>query len=174
MKAHSCSSVQGGNSLSADFVIRFASTAECSASLGRKADTYLTRPRNDWVCVAFLGLGHERILLTFLLSGSIPFPCHIPYLTSNLSSPTPTFRTYLQPLLRCYLYFTSSYPFVAMQPPLLFLSISTSFYYSLFPYCLLLSLLPTCILTCNIRPLLSLLSMSQFHAMTLCSLRIYK
>src|ERR1700678_4384699 len=86
--------------------------------------------------------------------------CHIPYLTSNLSSPTPTFRTYLRPLLRCYLYFTSSYPFVAMQPPLLFLSISTSFYCSLFPYCPLLSSLPTCILTCNIRPLLSLLSMT--------------
>src|SRR5580692_6474752 len=86
--------------------------------------------------------------------------CHIPYLTSNLSSPTPTFRTYLRPLLRRYLYFTSSYPFVAMQPPLLFLSISTSFYCSLFSYCPLLSSLPTCILTCNIRPLLSLLSMT--------------
>src|ERR1700678_2807664 len=86
--------------------------------------------------------------------------CHIPYLTSNLSSPTPTFRTYLRPLLRRYLYFTSSYPFVDMQPPLLFLSISTSFYCSLFSYCPLLSSLPTCILTCNIRPLLSLLSIT--------------
>src|SRR6202522_3903950 len=28
--------------------------------------------------------------------------CHIPYLTSNTSSPTPTFRTYLRPLLRRY------------------------------------------------------------------------
>src|ERR1700678_1885522 len=86
--------------------------------------------------------------------------CHIPYLMSNLSSPTPTFRTYLRPLLRRYLYFTSSYPFVAMQPALLFLSISTSFYCSLFLYCPLLSSLPTCILTCNIRLLLSLLSMT--------------
>src|SRR5271168_317723 len=89
--------------------------------------------------------------------------CHIPYLTSNPSSPTPTFWTYLRPLLRRYFNSTSSYPFVAMQPPLLFLSISTS------SYCPLLSPVPllspivsipcyilTCILTCNICALLSL------------------
>src|ERR1700678_88761 len=46
--------------------------------------------------------------------------CHISYLTSSLSNPTPTFRTYFQPLLRRYLNSTSCYPFVAMQPPLLF------------------------------------------------------
>src|ERR1700678_1921220 len=46
--------------------------------------------------------------------------CHISYLTSSLSSPTPTFRTYLRPLLRRYLDSTSYYPFIAMQPPLLF------------------------------------------------------
>src|ERR1700678_4326134 len=86
--------------------------------------------------------------------------CHILYLTSNPSSPTPTVQTYLRPLLRRYFNSTSSYCFVAMQPPLLFLSISTSSYCSLFPYCPLLSLLPTCILTCNIRPLLFLLSVS--------------
>src|SRR5271168_1794662 len=71
-KARSCLGVQGGNALSADLVIRSASAVKCSASLGRKADTYLTRPRKERVCVAFLGRGHERILSTFLLSGSMP------------------------------------------------------------------------------------------------------
>src|SRR5271168_4001928 len=71
-KAHSCSGVQGGNTLSADLFIRSARTAEWSASLGRKEDTYLTSPRKERVCVEFLGRGHERIFSTFLLSGSMP------------------------------------------------------------------------------------------------------
>src|ERR1700678_2338445 len=61
---------------------------------------------------------------------------------SNTSSPTPTFRTYLRPLLRRYSTLVLLTPFVAMQPPLLFLSISTSSYCPLLspvPYCPLLS-----------------------------------
>src|ERR1700678_1412431 len=57
-----------------------------------------------------LGFLHMSTLLAFLLINSskllryqsiLEF-CHIPYLTSSTSSPTPTFRTYLRPLLRRY------------------------------------------------------------------------
>src|ERR1700678_3950194 len=101
---------------------------------------------------------------TTSMSNMLKPNCHIPYLTSNTSSPTPTFRTYLRPFLRRYFYLTSPDPFVAMQLSLLFLSISTCPYCPLspiVPYCLHTLLLPTCILTCiltcNIRALLSLL-----------------
>src|ERR1700678_1076258 len=65
--------------------------------------------------------------------------CHIPYLTSNTSSPTPTFRTYLRPLLRRYFYLTSPDPFRCYATIII---VSLHFYLPLLspvPYCPLLS-----------------------------------
>src|SRR5271168_177117 len=90
--------------------------------------------------------------------------CHIPYLTSNLSSPTLTFRTYLRPLLRRYSTLVLLTPFRCYATIII---VSLHFYFPycplspIVPYCLHTLLLPTCILTCiltcNIRALLSLL-----------------
>src|SRR6202522_793941 len=94
--------------------------------------------------------------------------CHIPYLTSNLSSPTTTFWTYLRPLLRCYFNCSFPDPFRCYATTII---VSLHFYFLLLspivpcspivPYCLHTLLLPTCILTCiltcNICTLLSLL-----------------
>src|SRR5271168_243967 len=90
--------------------------------------------------------------------------CHIPYLTSNTSSPTPTFRTYLRPLLRRYSTLVLLTPFRCYATIII---VSLHFYFPycplspIVPYCLHTLLLPTCILTCiltcNIRALLSLL-----------------
>src|ERR1700678_2810469 len=79
----------------------------------------------SWTCVGCCGP-----LLAF---------CHIPYLTSNTSSPTPTFRTYLRPLLRCYFYLTSPDPFRCYATIII---VSLHFYLPLLspvPYCPLLS-----------------------------------
>src|ERR1700678_3298794 len=102
----------------------------------------------------------------FDMDGLLPMNsiCHIPYLTSNTSSPTPTFRTYLRSLLRRYFYLTSPDPFRCYATIII---VSLHFYFPycplspIVPYCLHTLLLPTyilaCILTCNIRALLSLL-----------------
>src|SRR5271168_5371063 len=66
-----------------------------------------------------LDLRHTRpILISSSNARSGPFyeipgtnPCHIPYLTSNISSPTPTFRTCLRTLLRRYFNSSSPDPF---------------------------------------------------------------
>src|ERR1700678_342689 len=65
--------------------------------------------------------------------------CHIPYLMSNLSSPTPTFRTYLRPLLRPYSTLVLLTPFHCYATIII---VSLHFYLPLLspvPYCLLLS-----------------------------------
>src|SRR5271155_2319807 len=90
--------------------------------------------------------------------------CHIPYLTSNTSSPTLTFRTYLRPLLRRYSTLVLLTPFRCYATIII---VSLHFYFPycplspIVPYCLHTLLLPTCILTCiltcNIRALLFLL-----------------
>src|ERR1700678_3280232 len=88
--------------------------------------------------------------------------CHIAYLTSNTSSPTPTFRTYLRPLLQRYFNSSSPDPFHCYATTII---VSLHYYFlslsPIVPYCLHTLLLPTCILTCiltcNIHALLSLL-----------------
>src|SRR6202522_1113069 len=75
----------------------------------------------------------------FAFSPHDPPTCHIPYLTSNTSSPTPTFRTYLRPLLRHYFYLTSPDPFRCYATTII---VSLHFYLPLLspvPYCPLLS-----------------------------------
>ena len=44
----------------------------CSARLGRNTEMYLTNPKNCHMCFAHLGASQFRILLTFVLSASIP------------------------------------------------------------------------------------------------------
>src|ERR1700678_3883538 len=90
--------------------------------------------------------------------------CYIPYLMSNTSSPTPTFWTYLRPLLRRYFYLTSPDPFRCYATIII---VFLHFYFPssppppIVPYFLhtlfLRTCILTCILTCNIHALLSLL-----------------
>src|ERR1700678_2002326 len=69
------------------------------------------------ICELIVGLSCSRSkrVINTLLPGIKLFACdcscHIPYLTSNTSSPTPTFRTYLRPLLRRYFNSSSPDPF---------------------------------------------------------------
>src|ERR1700678_1558368 len=110
-------------------------------------------------------LNGQCVYCVRLQMGNKKMNCHIPYLTSKpFKSNSDVFgltSDLCSDVTSTLLLLT---PFVAMQLPLLFLSISTSPIVPcspIVPYCLHTLLLPTCILTCiltcNIRALLSLL-----------------